>query len=92
MNVNLENSREWIAFENYYIQYNIFKQLDFFRFEDVHTNILKSLFEKDNVYGLGTYPLKKIIELLIIKDNKKSIINVDDLNKYDLEKIEVKLN
>lgn len=90
MNVNLENSREWIDFENYYIQYNIFKQLDFFRFEDVHTNILKSLFEKDNVYGLGTYPLKKIIELLIIKDNKKAIINVDDLNKYDLEKIEVK--
>lgn len=88
--IKLKNSKEWIEFENYYTQYNIFNQFDYFRFEDIHTNILKSLFERDNVYGLGTYSLKRLIELLTIKDEEKTNINIEELNKYELENINVK--
>ena len=44
----IKESKEWIEFNNYYMSYNIFDQLDFFRLEDIHTNILKSIFIKDN--------------------------------------------
>ena len=52
----IKQSKEWIGFNNYYMSYNIFDQLDFFRLEDAHTNILKSIFIKDNPYNLNSYP------------------------------------
>ena|GEM_PF-6731218 len=88
--IELKNSREWIEFENYYMNYNIFNQFDFIRFEDIHTNILKSLFIQENVYGLYTYPLKNLIELLIIKDSHNIKIEIEDLYKYKIENVNVK--
>lgn len=88
-NTHIKQSKEWIEFNNYYMSYNIFDQLDFFRLEDIHTNILKSLFIKDNPYLLDTYPLKKFIELLIVKDNTKVAINIEELNNYKIENINV---
>ena len=88
--IELKNSREWIEFENYYMNYNIFNQFDFIRFEDIHTNILKSLFIQENVYGLYTYPLKNLIELLIIKDSHNAKIEIEDLYKYKIENVNVK--
>ena len=38
-NTHIKQSKEWIEFNNYYMSYNIFDQLDFFRLEDIHTNI-----------------------------------------------------
>ena len=63
--IELKNSKEWISFEKYYMNYNVFSQFDFFRLEDIHTNVLKSLLIQDNVYGLYTYPLEKLIEAII---------------------------
>ena len=88
-NTHIKQSKEWIEFNNYYMSYNIFDQLDFFRLEDIHTNILKSLFIKDNPYSLDTYPLKKLLELLIVKDNAKVAINIEELNNYKIENINV---
>lgn len=88
--IKLKNSKEWIEFEKYYMDYNILNQFDFFRLEDIHTNILKSLFIQENPYGLYTYPLKKLIELLIIKDNSKIQINIEDIDEVNIEKLNVK--
>lgn len=88
-NTHIKQSKEWIEFNNYYMSYNIFDQLDFFRLEDIHTNILKSLFIKDNPYSLDTYPLKKLLELLIVKDNTKVAINIEELNNCKIENINV---
>lgn len=88
--IELKNSKEWISFEKYYMNYNVFNQFDFFRLEDIHTNVLKSLLIQDNVYGLYTYPLEKLIELLIIKNNSKAQIKIDDLYKYKIENINIK--
>ena len=49
--IKLKNSKEWIDFEKYYMNYNVFNQFDFFRLEDIHTNVLKSLLIQENVYG-----------------------------------------
>lgn len=78
--LELKNSKEWLEFENYYMGYSIFNQFDFFRFEDMHTNILKSLFIEENAYGLGTYPLRKLIELLRFKDSSKVNIESDEFS------------
>ena len=96
--IELKNSKEWIDFENYYMNYDIFNQFDFFRYEEAHTNILKSLLIQENAYGLYTYPLKKLIELLIIKDdlqnkliNKlKTEITIEDLYKFTIDNISIK--
>ena len=88
--IELKNSKEWISFEKYYMNYNVFSQFDFFRLEDIHTNVLKSLLIQDNVYGLYTYPLEKLIELLIIKNNSKAQIKIEDLYKYKIENISIK--
>lgn len=84
---NIKESKEWIDFNNYYMTYNIFDQLDFFRLEDIHTNILKSVFIKENPYNLSTYPLKKLLKLLINKDSSKVKINIKELNKYEIENL-----
>lgn len=88
--IELKNSKEWISFEKYYMNYNVFNQFDFFRLEDIHTNVLKSLLIQENVYGLYTYPLEKLIELLIIKNSSKAQIKIEDLYKYKIENINIK--
>ena len=85
----IKQSKEWLEFNNYYMSYNIFDQLEFFRLEDAHTNILKSIFIKDNPYNLSTFPLKKLLELLISKDNSKVKINIEELNTYEIENLNV---
>ena len=79
--IKLKNSKEWADFENYYSSYNIFKQIGLFRFEDFHTNVLKSLFEENNVYGLGLYPIQKLLELIVEKDGNNLIRDLVDSQK-----------
>ena len=43
--LRLKNSQEWIEFEKYYCDKSFTKQLGLFRYEDVHTNFLASLFQ-----------------------------------------------
>lgn len=83
----LKENKNMVNFENYYMEYNMFSQINFFRYEDLHTNILCSLFDSDNAYKLGTYPLKKLIELLINKDNNKAQLTIDELESIGNEKI-----
>jgi hypothetical protein len=85
--LDFKNSKEYAEFENYYNGYNVFKQIGLFRFEDFHTNILKSLFEPDNIYGLDLYPIKKLFELIVAKDEKNLLSNfIGEQEKiYDLK-------
>lgn len=85
----IQNSKEWIEFKNYYTSYNIFNQLGFFRLEDMHTNILKSILMQNNPYELGTFPLKELLKLLIRKDSSKIQITIDDLNTYEIQSLNV---
>lgn len=78
-NKDLFNSDEWNEFYNY-CNNGIFKQIDFFRYEDVHTNYLKSLFEKDNVFQLGSMPLELLIELLKNNDDDKTKHKLKDID------------
>lgn len=84
--INMINNKEWILFKNYYNNYTIFDQFNFFRYEDIHTNILSSLFMINNPYNLGTYPLIKLLELLNKKDKNKT--NIKDI--YDIKNIKTK--
>lgn len=68
--LKFKNSKEWIDFENYYNRTNFIRQIGFYRYEDVHTNFLASVLEEENVYALGSYPLKLLIELLACKNSK----------------------
>lgn len=77
--LDLFNSNEWKEFYNY-CNKGIFKQIDFFRYEDVHTNYLKSLFEKDNVFQLGSMPLELLIELLKNNDDDKTKHKLKDID------------
>ena len=51
--IMLKDSMEYKVLEKYYSRYTIFDQIGLFRFEDFHTNFLKSLFISNNPYGLG---------------------------------------
>ena len=88
--LRLKNSREWIEFDRY-CNTGTLEQISFFRYENVHTNFLKGLFENDNVFGLGTKPLKLFIELLKVKDNGqiKNKFKHDLLDKYYISNLEV---
>ena len=85
---NIIDSKEWILFKNYYSDYTIFDQFNFFRYEDIHTNILSSLFMINNPYNLGSYTLQKLLELLNKKDKYKT--NIKDEDIYDIRNINTK--
>ena len=85
---NIIDSKEWILFKNYYSDYTIFDQFNFFRYEDIHTNILSSLFMINNPYNLGSYPLQKLLGLLNKKDKYKT--NIKDEDIYDIRNINTK--
>lgn len=87
----LKNSKEWIEFEKYYGKTSILEQIDFFRFEDAHTNFLASLLNENNPYGLGDYPLQLLCELIASKDIddkfphiKKIYMSSTDLSNIDI--------
>lgn len=85
--LNFNNSEGWLLLKKYCTN-NFINQINFFRYEDMHTNFLKSLFEPDNVYGLAVYPLKKIIELIKMKDDTKfKEINIFD--DYDISHVKI---
>lgn len=87
--LKLKNNKDWGEFKNYYMEYNMFSQINFFRYEDMHTNILCSLFDSNNAYKLGTYPLKKLIELLINTDNNKTKIKINELENYNIDNVNI---
>ncbi len=91
--IELKNSKEWIEFEKYYGKTSILEQINFFRFEDVHTNFLASLLNENNPYGLGDYPLQLLCELIASKDidNKFSHIKNICMSSSDLSNIEIKI-
>lgn len=88
--LKLRNSQEWIEF-NRYCNTGFLEQIDFFRYEDMHTNFLASLLKEDNVFGLGTKPLKLFIELLKVKDKNhlENKLKQDLLGNYSVSNIEV---
>lgn len=88
--LKLKNSQEWIEFDCY-CNTGFLEQIDFFRYEDMHTNFLASLLKEDNVFGLGTKPLKLFIELLKVKDKNhlENKLKQDLLSNYSVSNIEV---
>ena len=88
--LKLRNSQEWIEFDRY-CNTGFLEQIDFFRYEDMHTNFLASLLKEDNVFGLGTKPLKLFIELLKVKDKNhlENKLKHDLLSNYSVSNIEV---
>lgn len=88
--LRLKNSQEWIEFDRY-CNTGMLEQIDFFRYEDMHTNFLASLLKEDNIFGLGTKPLKLFIELLKVKDKNHldDKLQQDLLNDYSISNIKV---
>ena len=86
--LEIKNSKEWIEFENYYNSSNFLQQIDFFRYEDLNTNFLASLLKSDNVYQLGDYPIRLLIEMLKCKDNN-CFKDVDLLETNNITDIDV---
>ena len=88
--LKFKNSQEWIEFDRY-CNTGFLEQRDFFRYEDMHTNFLASLLKEDNVFGLGTKPLKLFIELLKVKDKNhlENKLKQDLLGNYSVSNIEV---
>ena len=88
--LKLRNSQEWIEFDRY-CNTGFLEQIDFFRYEDMHTNFLASLLKEDNVFGLRTKPLKLFIELLKVKDKNhlENKLKQDLLSNYSVSNIEV---
>ena len=83
-----KNSKEWIEFERYYNSTNFMQQIGFFRYEDANTNFLASVLEESNVYGLGNYPMRLLIELITCKDNKL-FTDINLLDNYSIGDINV---
>ena len=88
--LRLKNSKEWIEFDRY-CNTGFLEQIDFFRYEDMHTNFLASLLKENNVFGLGTKPLKLFIELLKVKDknNLENKLQQDLLSNYSVSNVHV---
>lgn len=87
--LRLKNSQEWIEFEKYYCDKSFTKQLgSLFRYEDIHTNFLASLLDKDNVYGYGYRPFRLFLELIRANNNNKNknkyLSTIDLLDEYDI--------
>ena len=87
--LKLKNSQEWIEFEKYYCDKSFTKQLgSLFRYEDIHTNFLASLLDKDNVYGYGYRPFRLFLELIRANNNNKNknkyLSTIDLLDEYDI--------
>ena len=88
--LKLKNSQEWIEFDRY-CNTGFLEQIDFFRYEDMHTNFLASLLKENNVFGLGTKPLKLFIELLKVKDKNhlENKLQQDLLSNYSVSNVHV---
>lgn len=88
--LKLRNSKEWIEFDRY-CNTGFLEQIDFFRYEDMHTNFLASLLKENNVFGLGTKPLKLFIELLKVKDKNhlENKLKQDLLSNYSVSNVHV---
>lgn len=88
--LRLKNSKEWIEFDRY-CNTGFLEQIDFFRYEDMHTNFLASLLKENNVFGLGTKPLKLFIELLKVKDKNhlENKLQLDLLSNYSVSNVHV---
>ena len=88
--LKLRNSKEWIEFDRY-CNTGFLEQIDFFRYEDMHTNFLASLLKENNVFGLGTKPLKLFIELLKVKDKNhlENKLQQDLLSNYSVSNVHV---
>lgn len=88
--LRLKNSKEWIEFDRY-CNTGFLEQIHFFRYEDMHTNFLASLLKENNVFGLGTKPLKLFIELLKVKDKNhlENKLQQDLLSNYSVSNVHV---
>ena len=80
--LRLKNSKAWLQLKSY-CEDNFLNQLDFFRFEDLQTNFLASLLKPNNIYGLGDYPMRLLLELITVK-TKSEDWNLDVLSDYSL--------
>lgn len=86
--IEFKNSKEWLEFEKYYNESTFLNQINFFRFEDLHTNFLSSLLEEDNCYNLGNNALKLLIDLLATK-SENIFPNNELLEPFNLTEITI---
>lgn len=86
------NDSKIIKLRNYYSTLTWMDILDVTRNENAHSSFLSWLFNANENYGLGTMPLKLLLELLFKEDNEKfphSIDSEDLLTRnLDIEKVE----
>ena len=80
--LTLKNSKEWLQLKSY-CEDNFLNQLDFFRFEDMQTNFIASILKPNNIYGLGDYAMRLLLELITVK-TKLTDWNLDVLSDYSL--------
>lgn len=80
--LKLKNSKAWLQLKSY-CEDNFLNQLDFFRFEDFQTNFIASLLKPNNIYGLGDYPMRLLLELITVKTKEKDW-DLDVLSNYSI--------
>lgn len=66
--IHLVNSRTYQELEAYYSQKSVFHILGVARNENVHSNFLAWILNPNEIHNLGTYPMKKFLELLVIME------------------------
>lgn len=76
------NSEEWKDFKEHFNSSTLLTETGIFRYEDANTNFLRSLLDQNNTYGLGTIPMKLLIEFLASK-GEESLSNIE-LNESDI--------
>lgn len=85
--INLKNSIEFKKLNSYYSQKSFFNILDISRKEVVHSSFLAWLFTPAANHELGDYPLKKLLEVLIIVLNRSQKSNKEAKFPEELEDI-----
>lgn len=85
--INLVNSNDFQELVSYYSQKSFFNILNISRKEAVHSDFLAWLFNPGSTHELGDYPLRKLLETIILPINRSQ--NKDKGNKFpeDLEDI-----
>lgn len=89
--IMLKDSMEYKVLEKYYSRYTIFDQIGLFRFEDFHTNFLKSLFISNNPYGLGVLPIRKLLSLIFNKGENLVSFDYSELKDSDFDDLKVEV-
>ncbi|WP_052085799.1 PD-(D/E)XK nuclease family protein [Clostridium sp. HMP27] len=64
--IQLFNSKEYHELKSYYDFKGIFDTLGIMRNENVHSNFLAWIINPDQNHGLGNYPIRKFLEMIVM--------------------------